>query len=260
MLTSGAFLWENPKTDHWSKIVWIRVHQRNWWIHSGKGFFVVLRRVILHTLRFVYITLCIIMRVACQALKGASYYTKHKISQRLSTFNLLGLRSVSILLPWFSIDSCWVVWYTLIGMETLASASANKKLFGAPQRFKTSLEKTIEDAQGISKWLTKCRLRLFSSSYDTKKTIQVSTGIRSSFNALLFQLASRRFNQCDCRKTYQSSWRGLRYVQNVTTTKYDMCVLLLLGKVVEWDIWSYKSHKRDYTRELLVRKLAPFRH
>ena len=35
----GAFLWENPKTDHWSKITWITVHQRNRWIHSGKGVF-----------------------------------------------------------------------------------------------------------------------------------------------------------------------------------------------------------------------------
>ena len=48
-------------------------------ILSGKGFFVVLRCFILHALPFVYFTLCIIMRVACQALKGASYYTKHKI-------------------------------------------------------------------------------------------------------------------------------------------------------------------------------------
>ena len=35
--TTGAFLWKNPKKDHWSKIVWITVHQRNRWIRSGKG-------------------------------------------------------------------------------------------------------------------------------------------------------------------------------------------------------------------------------
>ena len=145
-------------------------------------------------------------------------------------------------------------------METLASAGANKKLFGAPQRSKHLLYKTIEDAQGISKWLTKCRLRLFSSSYDTKKTIQVSTGIRSSFSALLFQLATRRCNHRDCRKTYEGSWRGLRYVQNITKTKNGMCVLLWLGKVVNRDIWSNKSHPQDYTCELPVRKLAPFCH
>ena len=79
------------------------------------------------------------MRVACQALKGASYYTKHKIFPTFVYFQALVFEIGSILLPWFLIDSCWVVWYTLIGMETLASAGANKKLFGAPQRFKTSL-------------------------------------------------------------------------------------------------------------------------
>ena len=36
MLTSGAFLWENPKTDHWFDIVWTTVHQRNRWIHLEK--------------------------------------------------------------------------------------------------------------------------------------------------------------------------------------------------------------------------------
>ena len=37
--SKGAFVWENPKTDHWSKITSITVHQRNRWIQSGKGVF-----------------------------------------------------------------------------------------------------------------------------------------------------------------------------------------------------------------------------
>ena len=32
------FFWENPKTDLWSQIIRIMVHQRNWRIKSGKGF------------------------------------------------------------------------------------------------------------------------------------------------------------------------------------------------------------------------------
>ena len=71
MLTSGAFLWENPKTYRLdqgaSKEPMSPLRKR------------ILRCAIMYALRFVYITLCIIMRVACQALKGASYYTKHKI-------------------------------------------------------------------------------------------------------------------------------------------------------------------------------------
>lgn len=34
----GAFLWENLKTYHWSKITWITVHQRNRRIVSQSGF------------------------------------------------------------------------------------------------------------------------------------------------------------------------------------------------------------------------------
>ena len=34
-LFSGAFLWENPNPDFWSKITRIMVYQRNRRIHSG---------------------------------------------------------------------------------------------------------------------------------------------------------------------------------------------------------------------------------
>ena len=30
-----AFLWDDPKKDHWPKITWITVHQRNRWINSA---------------------------------------------------------------------------------------------------------------------------------------------------------------------------------------------------------------------------------
>ena len=37
--TRGAFLWDDPDQNQWSKIAQIMLHQMNWWIHSGQGFF-----------------------------------------------------------------------------------------------------------------------------------------------------------------------------------------------------------------------------
>ena len=36
--TLGAFLWDDPDQDQWSKITQIAAHQRNRGIHSGQGF------------------------------------------------------------------------------------------------------------------------------------------------------------------------------------------------------------------------------